>query len=121
MNPCMFRSMLISATLLSFAVGSQAQQAGPETKAVPVAGKAKAKSPKPPKAKLPIEQLVDINNAAKPDLKKLPGVTDAIADKIVAGRPYRSKANLVTHNILPHDLYTKIKGLVYARQNPAAK
>ena len=45
-------------------------------------------------------KLVDINSASKAELMKLPGVSAAIADKIVAHRPYNSKARLVTEKII---------------------
>lgn len=61
-------------------------------------------------------QLVDINSAKKEELKKLPGVGDAEADKIIAGRPYATKAHLATHNILPEKTYQAVKGLVIAKQ-----
>ena len=44
-------------------------------------------------------KLVDINSAGKAELKTLPGISDAEADKIIAGRPYLSKAHLTTPNI----------------------
>lgn len=58
---------------------------------------------------------VNINFATKAELKKLPGITDALADKIIAGRPYNTKANLVLHNILSMNLYEPIKHMISAR------
>lgn len=60
--------------------------------------------------------LVDINSAKKDELKKLPGISDADADKIIAGRPYGSKAWLVSHKILTDAAYEPVKGLVIAKQ-----
>ena len=48
------------------------------------------------------------------------GVSDAEADKIIAGRPYLSKANLVTGNILPRKTYDGLRALVIAKQNKAS-
>jgi competence protein ComEA len=59
---------------------------------------------------------VDINSATKAELKKLPGISEADADKIIAGRPYATKANLVTHKILSEDTYQNVKRLVIAKQ-----
>ena len=61
-------------------------------------------------------KLTDINGAAADDLKKLPGITDAEAKKIIAGRPYGSKAHLVSRNIIPSDVYEGLKKLVIAKQ-----
>jgi len=68
-----------------------------------------------PKA-VPKVKLVDINSAKKVELKTLPGVSDAEADKIIAGRPYGSKAHLLTHNIVNAEVYEGLKSLVIAKQ-----
>lgn len=54
-------------------------------------------------------KLVDINSATKKELKKLPGISDAEADKIIASRPFGSKAWLVTKNIIPKETYQTIQ------------
>jgi DNA uptake protein ComE-like DNA-binding protein len=59
---------------------------------------------------------VDINSASKAELKALPGIDDARADKIISGRPYLSKAFLVTRNIIPAGVYQSIKNRIIARQ-----
>jgi DNA uptake protein ComE-like DNA-binding protein len=61
-------------------------------------------------------KLVDINSANKAELMKLPGISDAIADKIIAGRPYNTKARLVTNKIITLKAYGDLKNLVIARQ-----
>ena len=61
--------------------------------------------------------MVDINAASKEDLEKLPGIGDAIADKIVAGRPWKSKADLVAKGIVNRATYAKIRTKVIAKQS----
>jgi len=59
---------------------------------------------------------IDINGATHKQLKRLPGIGDTEADKIIASRPYGSKADLVTHNVIDIGVYEKIKNQVVARQ-----
>lgn len=57
---------------------------------------------------------VDINNASREELKTLPGIGDREAESIIAGRPYRSKAWLVTHHVLNGGIYEAIKTRIIA-------
>lgn len=63
----------------------------------------------------PKVKLVDINSAQKDELKKLPGIGDAQAEKIMAGRPYGSKAHLITRNVLERGTYDAVNQLVVAK------
>lgn len=62
--------------------------------------------------------LLDINSASRRQLQQLPGLTAADADRIVAGRPYLSKADLVSAKVLPAGVYLQIKNRIVARQDP---
>src|SRR3982750_426325 len=60
--------------------------------------------------------LLDINSATKDQLATLPGIGAVYSQKIVDGRPYRAKTDLVRKNILPQSAYSKIATMIIARQ-----
>jgi len=74
---------------------------------------AAAKKAEPATAK---QELVDINSASEADLKTLAGIGDAYSKKIIAGRPYARKDQLVSKKIVPQATYDKIKDKIVAKQ-----
>jgi DNA uptake protein ComE-like DNA-binding protein len=73
-----------------------------------------AKTAKPPTTAA--APKVDINAATKAELDKLPGIGEAYSQKIIEGRPYKSKAELESRKILPKGVYDKIAPLIIAHQ-----
>ncbi len=84
-------------------------------------GDSRAKSTKMQSKPAAPAKLVDLNSAGKAELKKIPGFSDAVADKIIAARPFRTKAELVTRKLIPDDLYPEIRRLVVVRNPPMPK
>ena len=119
MKHSIIKTVLIALTLWMCASLSLADDTQPQkAKQANAAAKAKAAANKS-KAAPPKVEPVDINSATKEELKKLPGIGDADADKIIAGRPYLTKAHLQTHNIVSPGVYQAIQQLVVARQKDA--
>jgi competence protein ComEA len=107
----------LAATVLTFglltATPMMAQTPAPATgKMAPGAKMAPAEKMAPaPKA-----ELLDINSATSDELKALKGIGDAYSAKIIAGRPYKGKDELVQKNIVPEKTYAEIKDKIIAKQ-----
>lgn len=117
------RAVLLALGASLVAGVALAAEPAPQKAAPAKASAANASAAKPgaAKAKAPAREvvLVDINSASKEELKKLPQVGDAEADRIIAGRPYLTKAHLQTHKVLSPSQYQQVRELVVARQKDA--
>lgn len=61
--------------------------------------------------------VIDINSASKDELKSLPGVGEAYAQRIIDNRPYHGKNDLLRRGVVPKSTYAQIKDRVVARRD----
>ena len=106
--------LVVTAAMMALMLASAPTFAQTKPAAKP-AGKPAAAAPAKSAA-----TLIDLNSAPKAELMTLTGIGDALSQKIIDGRPYARKDELVTKKIIPQATYDKIKDLVIARQ-PAKK
>ena len=112
--PYLRRLILVPALLLCLGPLASAQAtmpAPPSTPTVPTPPK-----PSPSQGAALAAGKLDLNTASPDQLKALPGVGDAYSKRIIDGRPYTAKNQLVTRGILPSSVYDHIKDQIVAHR-----
>jgi DNA uptake protein ComE-like DNA-binding protein len=94
--------LLVLSVFLPLGIAQAPKTTGAETKKAQV------------KKTTPSADLIDINSASADQLKVLPGIGDAYSKKIIDGRPYANKSQLISRKIIPQATYDKIKDQIIA-------
>jgi len=102
----MSRTFVIRILIALFALSLISGMAVAQTAKKPAAATAAAAS----------ADLLDINSATKDQLDALPGIGAAYSQKIIEGRPYAKKTDLVKKKVIPQATYNKIKDKIIAKQ-----
>ena len=93
---------------MSLSYPAEALSATADTQKKPPAAETKKETPR--------SDRVDLNSASLNELKAVPGMTEANAKKIIDGRPYARRRDLLAKKVLDQESYDKVKERVYTKR-----
>ena len=108
-----FYALLVAALLVTFSPAQSTSSSGSTKASASQKSSAADTSAKS-------SEKIDINSATKDQLQSLPGVGDVTAQKIIDGRPYKAKNELVSKKIVNKATYEKIKDQIIAHRKKAS-
>jgi len=111
--------VILSVPILAQSTGGTSSASKPAASAPSGAGSASSSSSAKSKSSSSTSKL-DINAATTDQLKALPGIDAATAQKIIAGRPYHAKNDLVNKKIISQSEYDTIKEQIIAHRAQGA-
>ncbi len=103
----------VSSLVLSFAALMLAASVAFAGTSAPAAS---AAAPAAPATTAAAAKLVDLNSATKAELMKLPGIGEAISDRIIKARPFANKSQLLSKGLVSKAVYDKLSSLVIAKK-----
>lgn len=103
----------VSSLVLSFAALMLAASVAFAGTSAPAAS---AAAPAAPATTAAAANLVDLNSATKAELMKLPGIGEAISDRIIKARPFANKSQLLSKGLVSKAVYDKLSSLVIAKK-----
>jgi competence protein ComEA len=107
--------LLVSVCLVAGSAFGQTKDTGKETQSTTSSQKSTEKKTTAKTEKN--AYLIEINSAPKVELMTLPGIGDGDAQKIIDGRPYRAKTQLVQKDVISQATYDKIVDSIIAKRS----
>ena len=101
---------------LAHAQGAATPAGGTPAKTAPAKSAAAMAPAKASSSKMAPEAKVDLNSATREELMKIPGIGDALADKIIQNRPFKTKNELVSKGLVTKANYARFAPHVIAKQ-----
>ena len=109
-----YRSLPAMVLVLGLAWGAVATAEEPVAPGSVPAGSSESAPPATP-APAPKPKLIDLNTASREKLMTLPGMSERLADRVIAGRPYKNRVELKSRNIVPTNVFNAIVERVVAK------